>query len=112
VKFERFRGVSLSNRLDLVRVFEGFCNLTVHYGFVRNTDLPSALRVAKDLGCPAISTNGRYFGGTTLSSLAKLATAVAVAFDALRLLVRNSVRAVTCSTFRAQLRGNWRQIEI
>jgi len=62
VKFEEIPRVSLSNRLELVRVFEGFWHLTVHYGFVEIPDLPSALRVAKDLGFPVDLDNAVYFG--------------------------------------------------
>ena len=62
VKFEEIPRVSLSNRLELVRVFEGFWHLTVHYGFVEIPDLPSTLRAAKDLGCPVDLDNAVYFG--------------------------------------------------
>jgi KUP system potassium uptake protein len=54
--------VSLANRLELVRVFEGFWHLTVHNGFVENPDLPSALHTAKDLGCPVDLDTAVYFG--------------------------------------------------
>jgi KUP system potassium uptake protein len=62
VKFEEIPRVSLSNRLELVRVFEGFWHLTVHYGFVEIPDLPSTLSAAKDLGCPVDLDNAVYFG--------------------------------------------------
>jgi len=62
VKFEEIPRVSLLNRLELVRVFEGFWHLTVHYGFVEIPDLPSTLRAAKDLGCPVDLDNAVYFG--------------------------------------------------
>jgi K+ transporter len=62
VNFEEIPRVSLSNRLELVRVFEGFWHLTVHYGFVEIPDLPSTLRAAKDLGCPVDLDNAVYFG--------------------------------------------------
>jgi len=45
VKFAEIRRVSPSNRLELVRVFEGFWHLTVHYGFVETT------RSAIDFAC-------------------------------------------------------------
>ena len=44
VKFEEIPRVSLLNRLELVRVFEGFWHLTVHYGFV---DTRSAVHIAR-----------------------------------------------------------------
>ena len=47
---------------ELVRVFEGFWHLTVHYGFVEIPDLPSALHTAKDLGCPIDLDTAVYFG--------------------------------------------------
>ena len=62
VKFEEIPWVSLSNRPELVRVFEGFWHLTIHYGFVEIPDLPSTLRAAKDLGCPVDLDNAVYFG--------------------------------------------------
>ena len=62
VKFSDIPRVSLSNRLELVRVFEGFWYLTVHYGFVEIPDLPSTLRAAKDLGCPVDLETAVYFG--------------------------------------------------
>ena len=54
--------LNLSNCLELVRVFEGFWHLTVHYGFVEIPDLPSTLRAAKDLGCPVDLDTAVYFG--------------------------------------------------
>jgi KUP system potassium uptake protein len=62
VKFADIPRVSFSNRLELVRVFEGFWHLTVHYGFVEIPDLPSTLRAAKDLGCPVDLDTAVYFG--------------------------------------------------
>jgi len=62
VRFADIPRVSPSNRLELVCIFEGFWHLTVHYGFVEIPDLPSALRVAKDLGCPVDLDNAVYFG--------------------------------------------------
>jgi KUP system potassium uptake protein len=62
VKFADIPRVSLSDRLELVRVFEGFWHLTVHYGFVEIPDLPFALRAAKDLGCPVDLDTAVYFG--------------------------------------------------
>ena len=62
VKFEEIPRVRLSDRLELIRVFEGFWHLTVHYGFVEIPDLPSTLRAAKDLGCPVDLDHAVYFG--------------------------------------------------
>jgi KUP system potassium uptake protein len=62
VEFADIPRVSLANRLELVRVFEGFWHLTVHYGFVEIPDLPSALHAAKDLGCPVDLDTAVYFG--------------------------------------------------
>ena len=95
VKFEEVPRVSLANRLELVRVFEGFWHLTVHYGFVEIPDLPSTLRAAKDLGCPVDLDNAVYFGahdavvpGKTGGRLLRCRLML-FAF-----LFRNSVRAV------------------
>ena len=62
VRFADIPRVSPSNRLELDRIFEGFWHLTVHYGFVEIPDLPSALRAAKDLGCPVDLDTAVYFG--------------------------------------------------
>ncbi len=62
VRFAEIPRVDLTDRLELVRVFQEFWRLTVHYGFVEIPDLPSALRVAKDLGCPVDLDNAVYFG--------------------------------------------------
>jgi len=69
--------------------------LTVHYGFVEIPDLPSALRTAKDLGCPSISTIAFTSVRTTLSSLAKLGgRLLRWRLMLFAFLFRNSVRAV------------------
>jgi KUP system potassium uptake protein len=95
VKFAEIPRVSLSNRLELVRVFEGFWHLTVHYGFVEIPDLPSALHTAKDLGCPIDLDTAVYFGahdevvrGEPVGRLLRWRLPL-FAF-----LLRNSVRAV------------------
>ena len=95
VKFEEIPRVRLSDRLELVRVFEGFWHLTVHYGFVEIPDLPSTLRAAKDLGCPVDLDDAVYFGahdavvpGKTGGRLLRCRLML-FAF-----LFRNSVRAV------------------
>ena len=95
MKFADIPRVSLSDRLELVRVFEGLWHLTVHYGFVEIPDLPSALRAAKDLGCPVDLDDAVYFGahdavvpGKTGGRLLRCRLML-FAF-----LFRNSVRAV------------------
>jgi K+ transporter len=108
MKFEEIPRVSLSNRLELVRVFEGFWHLTVHYGFVEIPDLPSALRVAKDLGCPVDLDNAVYFGAHDEVVRGPGRTAFAVAFASLRLLVPQlSAGRRSVQPSAAQLRGNW-----
>jgi KUP system potassium uptake protein len=62
VRFGDIPRVDRANRLQLVRVFEGFWHLTVHYGFLEIPDLPFALRAAKDLGCPVDLDAAVYFG--------------------------------------------------
>jgi KUP system potassium uptake protein len=62
VRFADIPRVSLADRLELVPIFEGFWHLTVRYGFVEIPDLPSALRTAKDLGCPVDLEAAVYFG--------------------------------------------------
>jgi KUP system potassium uptake protein len=62
VRFADIPRVSPADRLELVPIFEGFWHLTVRYGFVEIPDLPSALRTAKDLGCPVDLEAAVYFG--------------------------------------------------
>jgi KUP system potassium uptake protein len=62
VRFADIPRVGLSNRLQLVPVFEGFWHLTAHYGFVEIPDLQATLRAAKDRGCPVDLSTAVYFG--------------------------------------------------
>jgi K+ transporter len=74
VRFADIPRVSLADRLELIRVFEGFWHLTVHDGFVEILDLPSTLRAAEDLGCPVDLDSAVYFGAsenTTKSCVAR-----------------------------------------
>jgi K+ transporter len=100
VKFEEIPRVSLSNRLELVRVFEGFWHLTVHYGFV---EIPDLRRL------PRRSRQRCLLWRTRRSRPWRAGREVfAVAFATFRLLVPQlgaSGRSVQPSA--AQLRGNW-----
>jgi KUP system potassium uptake protein len=61
VSFENVPRVRLPDRLKMVQVLDSFWHLTVRYGFIEVPDLPSALRAAKELGCPVDLENAVYF---------------------------------------------------
>jgi KUP system potassium uptake protein len=61
VSFENVPRVRLADRLKMVQVLDSFWRLTVRYGFIEVPDLPSALREAKELGCPVDLKNAVYF---------------------------------------------------
>jgi KUP system potassium uptake protein len=95
VKFEDSPRVGHSDRLELVHVFDGFWRMTVHYGFVEVPDLPSALRAAKEFGCPIDVDNAVYFAARDEVIRSKTSgrwSQVWLPFFAL--MWRNSVRAV------------------
>jgi KUP system potassium uptake protein len=95
VKFADIPRVNLADRLELVRVFEGFWHLTVHYGFVEIPDLPFALRAAKDLGCPVDLATAVYFGAHDEVVRAELGGPLSRwRLPLFAFLFRNSVRAV------------------
>jgi KUP system potassium uptake protein len=62
VRFENIPRVGHRDRLEMVHVADSFWHMTVRYGFVEVPDLPSALRQARDLGCPVDLNNAIYFG--------------------------------------------------
>jgi KUP system potassium uptake protein len=68
--------------------------LTVLYGFVEISDLPSTLRTAKDLGCPVDLDNAVYFADTTKSSVASRGKLLRLRLPPFAFLFPNSVRAV------------------
>jgi KUP system potassium uptake protein len=53
--------VAPDKRLELEEVFEGFWEMTVHYGFIEIPNLPAALRNAKLHGCPVDLSKAVYF---------------------------------------------------
>ena len=73
VKFEEIPRVSLSNRLELVRVFEGFWHLTVHYGFVEIPICRLHCARQKISAAPSISTTLFILVHMTKSSVASRA---------------------------------------
>jgi KUP system potassium uptake protein len=70
VKFEDIPRVAARERIELIKLTEGFWHLTVHFGFVQIPDIPAALKRAKELGCPIDLKDAIYFGArdTVVSS--------------------------------------------
>src|SRR5579863_482446 len=61
VTFDEVPRVPPADRLKLVEVVQGFWHVTVRYGFFEIPDLPFALRVASERGCPIDLANAVYF---------------------------------------------------
>jgi len=61
VKFEDVPRVPASQRLEVIKKFEGFWHFTAHYGFMEIPNLPQVLRNAKEFGCPVDLDNAVYF---------------------------------------------------
>ena len=65
VQFEDIPRVPPRDRIELVKLTEGFWHIIVHFGFVQIPDIPAALRQAKDRGCPIDLEDAIYFGAGT-----------------------------------------------
>ncbi len=48
-------------RIELVHVADNFWHMTLHYGFIEVPNLPAALRLAKDAGCPIDVRHAIFF---------------------------------------------------
>lgn len=95
VQFEDIPRVPPRDRIELVKLTEGFWHIIVHFGFVQIPDLPAALRQAKDRGCPIDLEDAIYFGGRDAVVCSKRRRWLARASLRLfTLMFRNSVRAV------------------
>ena len=95
VKFEDIPRVAPGERIELVKLAEGFWHITVHFGFVQVPDIPAALRQAKDLGCPLDLNNAIYFGARdNLVGSKRRNWLLRAALRLFMLMFRNSVRAV------------------
>jgi KUP system potassium uptake protein len=62
VVFEEVPRVHSTGRIEVLRLFENFWHITIHYGFMEIPDLPGVLKEARDLGCPVDLNEAIYFG--------------------------------------------------
>ena len=95
VQFEDIPRVPPRDRIELVKLTEGFWHIIVHFGFVQIPDIPAALRQAKDRGCPIDLEDAIYFGGRDAVVCSKRRSwLVRASLRLFTLMFRNSVRAV------------------
>jgi KUP system potassium uptake protein len=95
VQFEDIPRVPPRDRIELVKLTEGFWHIIVHFGFVEIPDIPAALRQAKDRGCPIDLDDAIYFGARdTIVCSKKRNWLVRASLRLFTLMFRNSVRAV------------------
>jgi KUP system potassium uptake protein len=95
VQFEDIPRVPPRDRIELVKLTEGFWHIIVHFGFVQIPDVPAALRQAKDRGCPIDLEDAIYFGGRDAVICSKRRSwLVRASLRLFTLMFRNSVRAV------------------
>ena len=95
VQFEDIPRVPPRDRIELVKLTEGFWHIIVHFGFVQIPDIPAALRQAKDRGCPIELEDAIYFGGRDAVLCSKRRSwLVRASLRLFTLMFRNSVRAV------------------
>jgi KUP system potassium uptake protein len=95
VKFDYIPRVAPRDRIELVKLAEGFWHITVHFGFVQVPDIPAALRQAKDRGCPIDLDDAIYFGARDAVVCSKRRSwLVRADLRLFTLMFRNSVRAV------------------
>ncbi len=95
VQFENIPRVAPRDRIELVKVAEGFWHIIVHFGFVQIPDIPAALRQAKDRGCPIDLDDAIYFGsrdGVVCSK--RRGWLMRASLRLFALMFRNSVRTV------------------
>ena len=95
VKFEDIPRVAPHDRIELTKLAEGFWHITVHFGFVQVPDIPTALRQARDRGCPIDLEDAVYFGARDAVVCSKRRRwLVRASLRLFTLMFRNSVRAV------------------
>ena len=95
VQFENIPRVAPRDRIELVKLAEGFWHVIVHFGFVQIPDIPAALRQAKDRGCPINLEDAIYFGSRDAVVCSKRRSwLVRVRLRLFALMFRNSVRTV------------------
>jgi KUP system potassium uptake protein len=95
VQFENIPRVALRDRIELMKVAEGFWHIIAHFGFVQIPDIPAALRQAKDRGCPIDLEDAIYFGSRDAVVCSKRRSwLVRAGLRLFALMFRNSVRTV------------------
>lgn len=95
VKFEDIPRIASRDRIELVKLAEGFWHITVHYGFVQVPDIPAALLQAKARGCPINLEDAIYFGSCdAVVSSKQRSWLVRASLRLFTLMFRNSVRTV------------------
>ena len=95
VQFENIPRVAPRDRIELVKLAEGFWHIIVHFGFVQIPDIPAALRQAKDRGCPIDLEDAIYFGSRDAVVCSKRRSwLVRASLRLFALMFRNSVRTV------------------
>jgi KUP system potassium uptake protein len=95
VNFDYIPRVASRDRIELVKLAEGFWHITVHFGFVQVPDIPAALRQAKARGCPVDLEDAIYFGARDAVVCSKRRNwLVRASLRLFTLMFRNSVRAV------------------
>ena len=95
VQFENIPRVAPRDRIELVKLAEGFWHIIVHFGFVQIPDIPAALRQAKDRGCPIDLKDAIYFGSRDAVVCSKRRSwLVRASLRLFALMFRNSVRTV------------------
>jgi KUP system potassium uptake protein len=60
IDFEDMPRVSPKDRVNVSKLQEGFWHITIRFGFVEIPDLPAALNLAKQYGCPIDVRNAVY----------------------------------------------------
>lgn len=84
-----------NDRLQLNEVFEGYWQISVHYGFIEIPNLPAALRTAKLHGCPIDLAKVVYFSARDRVTRDRKETHLwRWQLPVFSFLYRNSVRAV------------------
>jgi KUP system potassium uptake protein len=95
VQFENIPRIALRDRIELMKVAEGFWHIIAHFGFVQIPDIPAALRQAKDRGCPIDLEDAIYFGSRDAVVCSKRRSwLVRAGLRLFALMFRNSVRTV------------------
>ena len=95
VQFENIPRVAPHQRVELVNLADGLWHITVHFGFVEVPDIPAALRLAKDRGCPVALRDAIYFGARdTLICSKNRNWLLRLSLRLFAVMFRNSVRSV------------------